>query len=98
MFRHSTNPVSFFSVLIGAVIFLLFAAGGAWTAPAQDNTDLGKDALKNNTTGFGNTAGGAGALISNTAGNANTAIGRDALFTNTTGSNNTAIGSGANVF
>jgi hypothetical protein len=98
MFRHSTNTASFFSVLIGAFIFLLFAVGGAWAAQAQDNTDLGKDALKNNTTGFGNTAGGAGALISNTAGNANTAIGRDALFTNTTGSNNTAIGSGANVF
>jgi Chaperone of endosialidase len=98
MFRHSTNTASFFSVLIGAFIFLLFVVGGAWAAQAQDNTDLGKDALKNNTTGFGNTTGGAGALISNTAGNANTAIGRDALFTNTTGSNNTAIGSGANVF
>ncbi len=55
-------------------------------------TFLGLNALVNNTTGFGNTAGGALALAENTSGNYNTAIGDVALFTNTTGSNNSAIG------
>src|SRR5262245_35387149 len=92
MFRHSTNTASFFSVLIASLIFLLFAAGGAWAAQAEGNTDLGKDALRNNTTGEFNTAIGFSALFSNTAGSFNTGSGAFALTENTTGNGNTATG------
>jgi hypothetical protein len=92
MFSHSTNTASLFSVLIAAFIFLLFAAGGTWAAQPQENTDLGKDALKNNTTGNNNTASGVDALRQNTTGNYNTASGYAALSRNTTGSVNTASG------
>jgi len=95
MFSHSTNTASFFSVLIAAVIFLLFAAGGSWAAKSQDNTDLGKDALKNNTTGIANTAIGVQALFDNTIGNFNTAIGANADVSAVNLSNATAIGFGA---
>jgi trimeric autotransporter adhesin len=94
MFRHSTSTASLFSVLVTALIFLLYLAGGA---AAQSNTSLGTGALQNNTTGSFNTATGASALFSNTTGNANTASGLNVLTNNTTGNNNTAIGAGANV-
>jgi len=65
MFRHSTNTVSFFSVLMDALIFSLSLAG---VAAAQTNTSLGAGALVNNTTGINNTASGVNALLSNTTG------------------------------
>jgi hypothetical protein len=48
MFRYSTNPASFFSVLFAALVFSLTLAG---VAAAQGNTSLGTGALQNNTTG-----------------------------------------------
>ena len=89
MLSHSTYTTSFFSVLIGALIFSLSLAGVAW---AQTNTSLGTNALFSNTTGINNTAIGFDALVSNTAGSANTATGVNALASNTTGGFNTAIG------
>ncbi len=89
LFRHSTNPTSFFSILMAALIFSLSMAG---VATAQGNTSLGIDALQNNTTGEFNTASGASALFSNTTGSLNTASGVGALVSNTTGFQNTASG------
>ena len=57
-----------------------------------NDTALGYQALKSNTTGNGNTATGSQALIGNTIGNNNTATGFGALTTNTTASENTATG------
>jgi hypothetical protein len=71
MFRHSTNTVSFFSVLMAALIFSLSLAG---VAAAQTNTSLGAGALVSNTTGSANTASGVNALISNSTGNFNKLI------------------------
>ena len=48
MFRHSTNTVSFFSVLIAALIFSLSLAG---VASAQGNTSVGTGALQKNARG-----------------------------------------------
>ena len=89
MFRHSTNTVSFFSVLMAALIFSLSLAG---VAAAQGNTSLGTGALQNNTTGSYNTAIGLDAIFFNTTGSYNTASGVDALLSNTTGDFNTASG------
>jgi hypothetical protein len=59
------------------------------------NTEVGMQALQNNTTGGGNTATGTAALFNNTTGAANTATGVGALFHNTTGLSNTAFGAAA---
>ena len=59
------------------------------------NTNLGYQALFNNTTGFDDTALGVWALFNNTTGFNNTATGGTALFKNTTGSYNTATGRSA---
>ena len=56
------------------------------------NSALGKNALKCNTTGFQHTAIGYYALRDNTSGSANTAVGLRAVSRNTTGVHNTGIG------
>ena len=56
------------------------------------NIGIGNGALRNNTTGFRNTAVGGWTLLNNTTGFNNTASGAGALTSNTTGSNNTASG------
>lgn len=56
------------------------------------NTALGKNALRQNTTGTLNVAVGDSALTSNTTGVGNTAVGWYAMEYNNTGSVNTAIG------
>jgi hypothetical protein len=88
MFSHSTT-VSFFSILMAVLIFLLSLAG---VAAAQGNTSLGTGALQSNTTGTFNTAIGLQALFSNSTGTSNTASGVNALFSNTFGDFNTANG------
>jgi len=55
------------------------------------NTEVGEDALENNTTGIENTAIGFEALTSNTTGRQNTAVGFEALRLNNANSN-TAVG------
>jgi hypothetical protein len=62
------------------------------------NTALGTQALRANTTGAGNTASGYLALNANTEGAYNTASGDFALYFNNTGNSNTAIGAGALFF
>lgn len=57
-----------------------------------DNTIIGVDALKSNTSGYSNTVVGYNAMYSNIAGHQNTAIGLAALFANSGGYYNTAIG------
>jgi hypothetical protein len=64
-------------------------------APGFENTAVGIDALRDNTTGEGNTAIGNGALIRNTTGDANTTVGNNVLIFNTIGSENTGLGAGA---
>jgi hypothetical protein len=61
----------------------------------ENCTAVGYFALKNNTTGIGNTAVGDSALLTNTSGASNTAVGVNALANNISGSSNTAIGSAA---
>ena len=60
-----------------------------------NNTAVGVNALKSNTTGISNTASGENALFSNTTGTSNTASGVNALTSNTTGGGNTASGASA---
>src|SRR5262245_5160600 len=81
MVRYSTNTASRCFILLSAIMFSRFLAGGA---AAQDNTNtrLGTGALQNNTTGSLNTAIGFEALRDNTEGNSNTAIGVVALQNN----------------
>src|SRR6266581_2759874 len=93
-----TSHRSLLTILRSRSAFILIALTFACfalppTAEANDrNTKLGKDALKNNTTGSDNTAVGFDALFSNTTGSKNTAIGANALLSNTTGGANTAVG------
>lgn len=56
------------------------------------NVGIGYETLKNNTTGYYNTAHGSFVLRKNTVGSRNTAIGYYTLEENTTGSDNTATG------
>ncbi len=59
---------------------------------AQSNTQLGHQALEDNTTGSENTAVGFQALRLNTIGDRNSCLGAEALSSNTRGDENTAIG------
>jgi len=56
------------------------------------NTIVGENALRVNTTGSNNTVMGMNSLFNNTTGASNTAIGMSSLYNNTTGTGNTAIG------
>ena len=60
-----------------------------------NNTAIGVNALKTNTSGQSNTAIGSGAMEVNTSGFQNTAVGNFALTTSSNASNNTGIGHGA---
>ena len=66
------------------------------TTPANNNgyqnTAIGQEALKSNTTASNNTAVGYQAMQLNTTGTQNTAIGMQAMISNTTGNYNVAIG------
>ena len=61
----------------------------------MNNTAVGQDALRENTTAGLNTAVGADALAANTTGLYKSAIGSGALASNTTGPANTALGENA---
>ncbi len=74
------------------IALALFSFGPSPAAWAQTDTAYGTNALKNNTTGTGNSAFGVSTLINNNTGSGNTATGWDALYFNTSGSNNTATG------
>jgi hypothetical protein len=63
--------------------------------PVSDNTAIGHQALRSNTTGYSNTAVGWLTLDGNTTGRANTATGDLALYHNSTGFNNSATGESA---
>lgn len=65
---------------------------GVSTSLADNNTAVGYEALKADTSGYENTAVGSQALTANTSGNNNTAIGPYTLIVNTTGIQNTAVG------
>ncbi len=88
------------NIVTGAInnTFVGYLAGlsgsGTSTNAADDNTAVGYQALKVNTTGSQNTAIGASALETNASGNSNTAVGHKALQSNT-GSNNVAVGQAA---
>ncbi|HTY41963.1 MAG TPA: tail fiber domain-containing protein [Thermoanaerobaculia bacterium] len=80
---YGASPTSYLSAYLDA---------GNATTVEDDNTGVGVEALRSNTTGSSNTALGWEALMSNTTGSENTAAGRQALSANTTGSGNTALG------
>ena len=67
-----------------------FEAGGVNTG--DNNTFIGYQAGKANTTGANNVAVGIQALQNNTEGGSNTAVGPNALNSNTTGNGNIAMG------
>jgi len=62
----------------------------------QDNTAIGKEALKANTNGNFNIAVGAGSLLSNPSGDRNTFVGTWSGLAKTSGSNNVGVGYWAN--
>jgi hypothetical protein len=69
--------------------------GGAMIAnTGNNNTAVGNNTLRSNTSGIQNTALGVDALFTNETGDANTAIGMGALYS-TTADNNTAVGKDA---
>lgn len=87
-----TLNITFGAILL---VFGCFALSPAANGDPNENTKVGIDALKNNTTGQGSTAIGFQGLVSNTTGTINTATGRLALGSNTTGNFNTADGGSA---
>ncbi|RTL06000.1 hypothetical protein EKK58_07245, partial [Candidatus Dependentiae bacterium] len=68
------------------------ALSGLTLLGGNQNTAIGFESLKNNTTGSQNTALGSETLTNNTSGLRNTALGTNALSFNAIGSNNTAVG------
>jgi len=56
------------------------------------NVGIGDEAMKANTSGYGNTAIGATAFYTNTSGADNTAVGNSSLLSNTTANSNVAVG------
>ena len=69
--------------------------GTGIASATSTNVLIGKNALKNNTDGYWNTAIGYESLKENTTGGSNTSIGSSSLSKNTTGASNTATGSAA---
>jgi hypothetical protein len=69
--------------------------GSGIASATSTNVLIGKNALKNNTDGYWNTAIGYESLKENTTGGSNTSIGSSSLSKNTTGASNTATGSAA---
>jgi hypothetical protein len=69
-----------------------FTMGGVYSYQGANNTSIGYQSLRSNTTGYYNTANGYSSLRSNTTGSSNTASGYESLYPNTTGSANTASG------
>ncbi|MEN9953386.1 MAG: hypothetical protein RLZZ520_1654 [Bacteroidota bacterium] len=57
-----------------------------------ENTAIGEESMRNNTSGMGNTAIGLQSLYNNTTGTFNVAIGYKPIHQNTTGAHNIAIG------
>src|SRR5262249_16980506 len=92
MFRHSTTSASFLSVLIAAIIFLLFPARGPCGAQGEGTTAHRNNALKKTPSGASNPAMGVKPLLSTPTGSLNPATGADALSSNTDSQFNTAIG------
>lgn len=76
----------------GSSIFLGVDAGVNDDGSNNVGVGIGRGALFNNTSGWGNTGIGEAVLVRNTIGNRNTAIGFSALFFNISGQLNTAIG------
>jgi hypothetical protein len=72
-----------------------FGYRAAKSNTGANNTAIGHETLKSNTTGYQNTAVGAFALTRNLTGIDNTAMGKNALFYNTSGWGNTALGNSA---
>ena len=66
--------------------------GCLYTTSATNNTAIGYNSLKNNSTGGFNTAVGSNALLNTSGGIYNTAIGVNSMQLNISGGNNTAIG------
>lgn len=77
-------------------LFIGFDAGLNDDGTNNNNTAIGRNALKFNTSGFSNTSVGQDALRGNDTGDDNVAVGIAALINNTTGNFNTAFGSAAN--
>ncbi len=79
----------------GSSLFLGEGAGVNDDGTANNNTAVGKNALKSNSSGTQNTAVGSDALPDNSNGGSNTALGYHTLWQNTNGDANTAVGAGA---
>jgi len=76
----------------GYSTFIGHRAGLNDDGSSNDNTGIGYEALKANTTGYNNVANGVYALYNNTTGGENVANGNRSLRDNTTGSFNVAYG------
>ncbi len=72
--------------------FLGYQVGMSIQAAGVQNTAVGAEAFKSNTTGLRNVAFGRAALGANTTGGGNAAFGTNALASNTIGGNNMGIG------
>ena len=84
------NTGAFTTLTTTGTINLLTVGRGA--GAVSNNTAVGANALRDNTTGESNTAIGFQALRDTTTGTQNTASGVEALVATTTASNNTAVG------
>jgi len=91
LLAKATRP-SIFALIFIALTFACFALSPTADAANDSNTKLGKEALKENTTGTNDTALGYQVLKNNATGGANTATGSQALFSNIAGDANTAEG------
>jgi hypothetical protein len=72
----------------------ILGSGAMVANTGNNNTAVGNNTSRNNTSGIQNTAVGVDALFTNETGDANTAIGMGALYS-TTADNNTAVGKDA---
>jgi hypothetical protein len=88
--RNSVDTLDIIRAQGDGSVFVGLGAGNVNTG--ANNTFIGRDAGRLNTTGAQNTANGAFALQSNTIGTSNTANGYQSLLFNTTGGSNTANG------
>lgn len=92
-FNNSTTPFTNTNIAIGTSA--LEGSSNAASNTGLNNTVVGNETMKKNTSGSSNCSLGAVTLRNNTTGFDNIAIGHGALFSNISGNNNTAVGGSA---
>ncbi len=97
-FIHNDGGDSYANTALGTDALISLTSGIPNFYNGATNTAVGKNALRDTTSGYNNTGVGASALQTNTTGYGNTGLGAYALLFNSTGYGNTGVGASTLAF